>query len=647
MANSVVQTIRDAEIDARSLSEFIYSPADAMIARRLAPSIHSLQYYLDFLDTIPSIVQNAIDNTVIENGVVTDSLVVVDGSTTQAKINKGLESIADLSTINNPKDGLRVYVKHPTSMHYTYSSQLQEDINGVTVVGAGTGAWVMDDAPAYYATWFAVPDIIEDQCPKLQIGLDYATSKGKDFIVDGVFHIECNVSYRQQTGVGLIIRDNSVIRFEPQGELHLISQNQTKYFMMIATNVHNYKVYDARLFGDRLVSKATGGEWGMGIACYGGSNGYISRMFIKDMWGDGIVIANGKEEDSNKAPYNMVFEDCVIEGVRRNGISAVAWDTLKIIRPIISKVGDYDGVTGVWPKSCIDFELEGSTGIGVDAVVDSAILKDSYAGVYLYLNRDGANVTIHFQGVTVLDGINNTPVGLFYGNSGGKGYIHVDTFLYKTKAFIGMSLGWNAASDIKVKINNIVHRVGNFLLRSSTNGLFTEKLVGNVTIDNIDLLPEHRVVFRPHEENTGIVIDNYQFYTGNSYDRPPITLSDTVGYTGQYTKNTVLDGGEYHVHKGFSGSTKSQPNNFWINPDLNGTGSPAIYMNSSGDWRRLKIGLWVETVVVGGGCRIQGITIDGVKKVAVCTTKGGWLDFRNIENGNTVIYGKYGDWSFQ
>lgn len=50
--NSVVQTIKDAEIDARSLSEFISKDATFTVARRLAPSVHTLDYYLEYLDTL-------------------------------------------------------------------------------------------------------------------------------------------------------------------------------------------------------------------------------------------------------------------------------------------------------------------------------------------------------------------------------------------------------------------------------------------------------------------------------------------------------------------------------------------------------------------------------------------------------------------
>lgn len=52
--NSVVQTIKDAEIDARSLSEFISKDASFIVSRRLAPSVHTLDYYIDKVNNIAS-----------------------------------------------------------------------------------------------------------------------------------------------------------------------------------------------------------------------------------------------------------------------------------------------------------------------------------------------------------------------------------------------------------------------------------------------------------------------------------------------------------------------------------------------------------------------------------------------------------------
>lgn len=46
----IVQEIADARVDARSLSEFVWKPASFMVTRRLAPAIHTLEYYLGFFE---------------------------------------------------------------------------------------------------------------------------------------------------------------------------------------------------------------------------------------------------------------------------------------------------------------------------------------------------------------------------------------------------------------------------------------------------------------------------------------------------------------------------------------------------------------------------------------------------------------------
>lgn len=56
---TISQTIQDAEIDARSLSEFIYKPADYMVSRRLSTNIHTLNYYLQALEQARSGMLNA------------------------------------------------------------------------------------------------------------------------------------------------------------------------------------------------------------------------------------------------------------------------------------------------------------------------------------------------------------------------------------------------------------------------------------------------------------------------------------------------------------------------------------------------------------------------------------------------------------
>lgn len=107
--NDIVQTIAEARVDARSLSEFVFKPADFTVTRRLAPSVRTLQYYIDIFDNldvvlsssviaaqkslnssvaeaqgkvayIESTVQDAINNTAVEGGVLADTFLTVTKS---------------------------------------------------------------------------------------------------------------------------------------------------------------------------------------------------------------------------------------------------------------------------------------------------------------------------------------------------------------------------------------------------------------------------------------------------------------------------------------------------------------------------------------------------------------------------------------
>ena len=91
--------------------ETVTSSAIAATSSAIKASLDARNAVNDLTIQTIDFVNDAINNTAVEGGVLADTFVVVNGSMTQRTINRGLESIAELSTINNPKDGLRVYVK--------------------------------------------------------------------------------------------------------------------------------------------------------------------------------------------------------------------------------------------------------------------------------------------------------------------------------------------------------------------------------------------------------------------------------------------------------------------------------------------------------------------------------------------------------
>lgn len=114
---TVLKYVNEAEfkelftIAALEKIETVTSSAIAATSSAIKASLDARNAVNDLTVQTIDFVNDAINNTAIEGGVLADTFVVVDGSLSQRTVNRGVESIADLSTIKNPKDGLRVYVK--------------------------------------------------------------------------------------------------------------------------------------------------------------------------------------------------------------------------------------------------------------------------------------------------------------------------------------------------------------------------------------------------------------------------------------------------------------------------------------------------------------------------------------------------------
>lgn len=55
MADDVLKIFAEGQVDARSLSEFVFKPAGFKVTRRLAPPIDTLQFYIDKFDSLDSV----------------------------------------------------------------------------------------------------------------------------------------------------------------------------------------------------------------------------------------------------------------------------------------------------------------------------------------------------------------------------------------------------------------------------------------------------------------------------------------------------------------------------------------------------------------------------------------------------------------
>ena len=156
---TVLKYVNEAEfkelftIAALEKIETVTSSAIAATSSAIRASLDARNAVNDLTVQTMDFVNDAINNTAVEGGVLADTFVVVDSSLTQRTINRGLESIAELSTIKNPKNGLRVYVK---SYHeglnkgggvYTYTGLDPTLNNGVTLLNG----WVRNSPLDVYS----------------------------------------------------------------------------------------------------------------------------------------------------------------------------------------------------------------------------------------------------------------------------------------------------------------------------------------------------------------------------------------------------------------------------------------------------------------------------------------------------------------
>lgn len=162
----LAQTIQDAEIDARSLSEFISKDAEFMVTRRLAPTVHTLDYYIAAFNDVENNLNAAVD-TVVQNAgaavqtaidranTIADNVATSAANTARTRIDKILndaindsgfvviDSFEDGATLTSATQALRV---EATGKLYRWGGALPKTVPASSTPqntgGFGLDAWV-------------------------------------------------------------------------------------------------------------------------------------------------------------------------------------------------------------------------------------------------------------------------------------------------------------------------------------------------------------------------------------------------------------------------------------------------------------------------------------------------------------------------
>lgn len=324
-----------------------------------------------------------------------------------------VESIADLSAIEKPKNGQVIYVKS-IEKNYTYTPSTTEIENGVTVVGK----WIMEIPDAYYASWFCPDESIDNKSMPMQDIINnayrYATDKKRPFIIDNPYYVESpqrftGNSYPSLGDSGSLsyairVLSNSCLVFKKGiGKLKLVPNDQDWSRVLCFFDVENFLVFEPHCIGDKSEHLSTTGEQHFMFAVHPCKNGYIRNPIAENSWGDGFYLGfahwiNPVLVDVFQ-PTNIIIDNPQIYNSSRNGISLCGGKDITFNNITI------DLVDRIAPIAGIDIEPEEDLSFGhlmslENITMHNTTIKNALNyGVASWLvgNR---HVEVNFTGVT-------------------------------------------------------------------------------------------------------------------------------------------------------------------------------------------------------------------------------------------------------
>ena len=176
---------------------------------------------------------------------------------------------------------------------------------------------------------------------------------------------------------GINIGSNKTISFLKGSKIVLKSSNKPAYSILQIKHASNVTLNNPVIVGDRNTHTGPKGEWGMGLNIVSCSNIVINNPNISDCYGDGIYLG---EDGTNNT--NITISGAHINNVRRNGISVISVDGLKLISPHISNTN------GTAPMSGIDLEPNNSHEEMKNVQISDAVTENNKGeGILMFFDR--------------------------------------------------------------------------------------------------------------------------------------------------------------------------------------------------------------------------------------------------------------------
>lgn len=200
----------------------------------------------------------------------------------------------------------------------------------------------------------------------------------------------------------LVVPSNVTLRGQGQASMITRAPNALEHYAVLdMTLCTNVLLENLCIQGDKGGHTGTTGEWGMGIKLGSSYDITIRGVKVTHCWGDGIYVGNSDEDDMCG---NITIENCYISQNRRNNISVIWVDGLRIVNC------DILAVDGTAPQAGIDFEPN-ETHENINNTIVSGCRFNGNAGCDILI-ADGSSG--HYFDITVTDCEFKSPAGFSY-----------------------------------------------------------------------------------------------------------------------------------------------------------------------------------------------------------------------------------------